>query len=152
MRNLMHSRLILVFEDDMTQPVLIISMKTSLCRWNVSSSASAPGRNQSTTFAFFYNFAFWLEFSIALCFLGVWSWANAALCPPQSHTKRSRCISYRRILLHSATWWTALITRVLGDQLRSPHLHSARDQQINTSTSSSATIYFLLVRMIICRF
>lgn len=104
MKNFMYSRLILIFEAEnyMTQPVLIISMKTSFCCWNVSSSASAHSRNWSTTFTFFYNLAFWLGFSITLSFRQVWSKAKATLCPPQSHTRKNRCISHRHSPLRPA--------------------------------------------------
>lgn len=103
MKNFMYSRLILIFEAEnyMTQPVLIISMKKSFCCWNVSSSASAHSRNWSTMFAFFYNLVFWLGFSIAPSFLQVWSKANATLCPPESHSRKSRCISHRHVPLHA---------------------------------------------------
>lgn len=137
MKNFMYSRLILIFEAEnyMTQPVLIISMKTSFCCWNVSSSASAHSRNWSTTLAFFYNLAFWLRFSIALSFLQVWSKANATLCPPESHTRKNRCISQHHILLRSATRWIAPTTVKGCNQLCSLTLTSQFSILTNTGAS-----------------
>lgn len=140
MKNFMYSRLILIFEAEnyMTQPVLIISMKTSFCCWNVSSSASAHSRNWSTMFAFFYNLAFWLGFSIALSFLQVWSKANGTLCPPESHRGKNRCISHRHILLPSAPRWIAPAAVRRCNPLCCPHLHKPvpqRAQHINTAAS-----------------
>lgn len=137
MKNFMYSRLILIFEAEnyMTQPVLIISMKTSFCCWNVSSSASAHSRNWSTTFAFFYNLAFWLGFSIALSFLQVWSKANATLCPPESHTRKNRCISHHHLPLCSATRWIAPTTVKCCNP--SPSQASATESSILTNTSAS---------------
>lgn len=135
----MYSRIILIFqaENYMTQPVLIISMKTSFCCWNVSSTTSAHSRNWSTMFAFFYNFPFWLGFSIALSSLQAWSKANATLCPPESHTTKNRSTSHRHIPLPSAAGCIAAAARSTSCAPLTCTSQCHRESSISTNTSAS---------------
>lgn len=74
---------------------------------------------------------------------------NSAFYPLQSHTKKNRCISCRRILLCSTKLWIVLTTVKFGKHLCFPSLSevSARDrvQYINTNVCSSANTYCSLL-------